>query len=114
MNISGNGAASAWRAKMSTILNFAMMAFAAFLIGRWTASSRAVKAASGGSPQIQVQAIRGDSSLTVYYPDLNKLFVYQTPFVGLPNWGCAYSVQLSTPGGNIDREPCPNPGQKFQ
>ncbi|MBV8811227.1 MAG: hypothetical protein JO033_21370 [Acidobacteriaceae bacterium] len=114
MSISGNGAPSARWTKISTILNFALIVLVAFLIGRWTASSRAVKAAAGGTPQIQLQAIRGDSSLTVYYPDLNKLFVYQTPFVGLPNWGCAYSVQLSSPGGNIDREPCPNPGQQFQ
>lgn len=96
----------------TTILALAAMVLAAFLAGRWSESGNAVKADSVESPMIQVQSIRGDSSLTVYYPSSNKVFVYQTPFVGLPKWGCSYSIQLSsTPGGPIDREPCPNPGQ---
>lgn len=85
----------------------------AFLLGRWSASGRAVKADSVENPRIEVQAIRGDTSLTVYYPSLNKLFVYQNPFVGLPTWSCSYSVQLSTPGGKIQRQPCPSPGQQY-
>lgn len=96
----------------TTVLALAAMVLAAFLAGRWSEAGNAVKADSVGSPLIQVQSIRGDSSLTVYYPDINKVFVYQTPFVGLPKWGCSYSIQLSsTPGGPVDREPCPNPGQ---
>ena len=89
------------------------LALAAFWVGRWSNSEHTVKAQSGGTPLIQIQAVRGDSSLTVYYPDLKKLFVYQTPFVGAPTWGCSYSIQLSSPGGNVQRDPCPNPGQKF-
>ena len=95
------------------ILTLAITALIAFLTGRWGISSRVVRADSTGSSFIQVQTVKGDSSLTVYYPDLNKLFVYQTPFVGAPTWGCAYSIQLSTPGGDIFRRPCANPGQKF-
>ena len=92
------------------LLTLITIALTAFAVGRWSGSTRTVRADSG-SPLIQVQAIRGDTSLTVYYPSLNQLFVYQTPFIGLPKWGCAYSVQLSTPGGNIERQPCPNRGQ---
>ena len=77
----------------------------AYLAGLCSSSIRTVKADSPGSPTFQIQAIRGDSGLTVYYPGLNKLFVYQNPFAGLPSWGCAYSIQLSTPGGKITRQP---------
>ena len=93
----------------TTFLMFVTIALAAFLAGRWSDSGMRVKADSGESPHFQVEAIRGDTSLTVYYPSLNKLFVYQTPFVGLPTWSCSYSIQLSTPGGKINRQPCPNP-----
>ncbi len=96
----------------TTVLASAAMVLAAFLAGRWSDSGKTVKADSVESPRIQVQSIRGDSSLTIYYPDINKVFVYQSPFVGLPKWGCSYSIQLSSaPGGPIDREPCANPGQ---
>ncbi len=97
----------------STFLTLVGVALAAFLAGQWSDSFRRVKADSIESPRIEVQAIRGDTALAVYYPSLNKMFVYQTPFVGLPTWGCAYSIQLSTPGGTIERQPCPNSRQKF-
>jgi hypothetical protein len=32
--------------------------------------------------------------------------VYQNPFVGLPTWPCSYSIQLSEPGGKVERQPC--------
>ena len=89
------------------------VAMAAFLAGRWSNSNSSVRADSGAAPQIEVRPIGGDSSLTVYYPNLNKLFVYQAPFAGLPKWNCSYSIQLSTPGGQIERQPCSNPGQLF-
>jgi hypothetical protein len=43
----------------------------------------------------------------VYYPSLKKLFVYQ-PFAGPPTWNCAYSIQLSAPGGTVERKACGN------
>jgi hypothetical protein len=94
--------------KTSFLLMIIGTALTAFTAGRWSGINRSVKADSGDNPYIQVQSIRGDTSLTVYYPSLNKLFVYQTPFVGLPTWRCAYSVQLSTPGGKVNRQSCPN------
>src|SRR5947208_3393840 len=86
---------------------------ASFLAGRWSGSSRSVFADSAGTPQIEIRPVGGDSSLTVFYPGVNKLFVYQNPFVGLPAWNCAYSIQLSTPGGKIERQACANQGQQF-
>ncbi len=85
---------------------------AAFTAGRWSRSGETVKADSGESPQIEVREVAGNSSLVVYYPSLKKLFVYQNPFVGLPTWPCAYSVQLGAPGGHVDRQPCPS-GRRF-
>lgn len=64
-----------------------------------------MRADSGENPVIDVRQIAGNSSLVVYYPSLKSFFIYQ-PFAGMPTWGCAYSIQLSTPGGTVDREPC--------
>lgn len=97
----------------SSLLIIMAAALGAFLVGRWSTLTTSVLADSAGTPQIEVRPIGGDSSLTVFYPGINKLFVYQTPFVGMPSWSCSYSIQLSTPGGKIDRQPCPNPGQLF-
>jgi hypothetical protein len=93
---------------LNTILLAAVAALIAFGLGRWTQSASLVRADSGGTPAIDLHAVTGSTSLTVFYPNLNKLFVYQNPFVGLPTWSCSYSVQLSTPGGKVEREPCPN------
>jgi hypothetical protein len=86
----------------------AALMLAAFAMGKWSNSNSTVRADSAGNPQIEVRPIGGDSSLTVYYPGLNRLFVYQNPFVGLPTWPCAYSIQLSEPGGKVERKPCTN------
>ncbi|MFL6416871.1 MAG: hypothetical protein ACJ74Y_14505 [Bryobacteraceae bacterium] len=98
----------------SAFLLLLAIAASAYLAGRLSGGLAPVKAASADVPTISVQPVRGDTSLTVYYPGLNKLFVYQTPFVGLPTWNCAYSIQLSTPGGKVERQPCPSAGQAFQ
>jgi hypothetical protein len=90
--------------------NYLLMAVAvtllAFGIGRWAGSSGVVRADSGDA-QIDVRQIDGSSSLVVYYPSLKKLFVYQ-PFAGPPTWNCAYSIQLSAPGGTVERKACGN------
>ena len=99
--------------KTNTLLAAFALALAVFIAGRWSGSMVRVSADSTDSPQIQVRPVAGDSSLIVYYPKLNKFFVYQNPFVGLPTWGCAYSIQLSTPGGTVQRQPCSNPGSQF-
>jgi hypothetical protein len=98
----------------SLVAVVAVAALAAFIAGRWSSSNASVKADSMETPQIEIRPIGGDSSLTVYYPSLNKLFVYQNPFVGLPKWSCSYSVQLSTPGGPIERQPCSNSVQVWK
>lgn len=97
----------------TSILSFLAVALLAYFAGCLGHSMTSVKADSSENPSIQVQTIRGDTGLTVYYPSLKKFYVYQTPFVGLPTWNCTYSIQLTTPGGNIQRQSCPVPGQAF-
>jgi hypothetical protein len=99
--------------KTHSLLVLIAVGLAAFTGGQWSRSGGHVKADSGESPQVDVRQISGGTSLVVYYPNLKKLFVYQNPFVGLPTWGCSYSVQLSTPGGTINRQPCPAASQSF-
>jgi hypothetical protein len=99
--------------KISLLVMIVSTALAAFIAGRWSTFNTTVKAVSEGTPQIELRPIAGDTSLTVYYPGLNKLFVYQSPFVGLPTWNCSYSIQLSSPGGKIERQQCPSPEQRF-
>src|SRR3954452_2578740 len=99
--------------KTTSCLMFIAVGAGSFLAGRWSASTRGVLAESAGTPQIEIRPVGGDSSLTVFYPGINKLFVYQNPFVGLPTWGCSYSIQLITPGGKVERQPCPSPAQQF-
>jgi hypothetical protein len=86
------------------ILALLTIAVAAFLAGQWTGAAVTVRADSTG-PQIDVRDIGGGSSLVVYYPDMKKVFVYQ-PFAGPPTWPCLYSIQLSTPGGTVERQQC--------
>ncbi len=90
----------------NNVLLLVLIVVVAFFGGRWTRSGGSVKADSGEIPQVEVREVTGSSSLVVYYPSSKKIFVYQNPFVGLPKWSCAYSVQLSTPGGVIERQPC--------
>lgn len=76
----------------------------AFGVGQWVGSYHTVKADSDDA-QIDVRQIDGSSSLVVYYPGTKKMFIYQ-PFAGQPTWPCAYSIQLSTPGGTVERKAC--------
>jgi hypothetical protein len=99
--------------RKSTIVIFCLVALIAYWAGYGGRRSATVKADSAESPTIAIQPVRGDTSLTVYYPSLRKFYVYQTPFVGMPTWNCAYSIQLSTPGGSVERQACPTPGQAF-
>jgi hypothetical protein len=82
---------------------FALVA-GAFGAGRWVGGYQIVRADSDDA-QIDVRQIDGSSSLVVYYPGTTKMFVYQ-PFAGQPTWPCAYSIQLSTPGGTVARKAC--------
>src|SRR3954447_17472729 len=95
----------------NTALSILAVALLAFMAGRSNSPHSSVKADSTESPRVEIEPIRGDTGLTVFYPSLNRLFIYQTPFVGMPTWSCSYSIQLSTPGGKVTRKPCSDGGQ---
>jgi hypothetical protein len=88
-------------------LRFAVLSIAAgFLLGHWFGSTKVVRADSAAAAQVEVRDINGNSSLILSYPSLKTIYVYQTPFVGLPTWSCAYWFQLGDPGAPITRQPC--------
>ncbi|MBV8073165.1 MAG: hypothetical protein JO270_24915 [Acidobacteriaceae bacterium] len=99
---------SSTAASIRSILTVVLAVLLAFLAGRWSGSDAHVRAAGGDPPQIEVRDINGGTSLVIFYPTEKKVYVYQTPFVGLPNWPCAYSFTLGAPGAPINRQPCPS------
>ena len=78
----------------------------AFFAGHWFGSGKIVRAESSAPGQIEVREISGGTSLLVSYPNLQRIYVYQSPFVGLPTWSCAYWFQLGAPGDPVTRQPC--------
>ena len=84
----------------------ALMIALAFFLGTWLGSRHVVRADSASVAQVEVREINGNSSLILSYPSLKTIYVYQTPFVGLPTWSCSYWFQLGDPGAPISRQPC--------
>lgn len=72
---------------------------------QWTASGRPVRAASE-DVQFQLQGVRQDSSLLVYYAGERTVYLYQGVMVGNAALQCNYRFKLGEPGGVIRREPC--------
>jgi hypothetical protein len=72
----------------------------------WLASGGRPVAAQSPVPQVAVRELGPSSSLVVYYPEQNTVYIYSTPFVELPDSNCAYKFHLSTPGGKVTRQPC--------
>ncbi len=93
--------------KTNTWLAAIAVALAAFTLGRWGGGTATVNAQSDDIPLVEVRPVGADSSLIVNYRKLNKIYVYQNPFIGQPKWGCSYSIQLGKPGGKIERQQCP-------
>ncbi|WP_321474087.1 hypothetical protein [uncultured Paludibaculum sp.] len=81
-----------------------LVAAAGFEAGRLAAPASRVRA-DDEMPQVDVRPVGAGTNLVVYYPTLKKMFFYQ-PFVGQPTWGCQYAIQLSTPGGTVERSQC--------
>ena len=92
--------------KRSILFCVALIALA-FQAGRLSTPATVAKADDGGTPQADVRQVGPGTNLVVYYPNLKKMYFYQ-PFVGQPTWPCAYSIQIGTPGGSVERQPCSN------
>jgi hypothetical protein len=78
-------------------------------LGFWLGSARTVKAAgynSGGDLQFQLAGVNEHSSLLVYQPESNTVYVYQGATTGNSSLQCSFMFQLDRPGGAIRRVNC--------
>jgi hypothetical protein len=81
-------------------------------LGIWLGAGGTVKASSyatGGEVQFQLDTVSEHSSLLVYQPGTKTVYVYQGATTGNSNLQCSFKYQLGTPGGAIQRVPCPVP-----
>lgn len=88
----------------------ALIAFA-FMIGWWAHTGRTVSA-QGAEMRFQFQNLDTSTALTLYYPDQNTIYVYQSALMGNSNLNCAYEFQLGAPGAMVQRKQCKPP--RFQ
>lgn len=80
----------------------------ALAIGWWARPGSRVQAQSS-NVSFQMQNVNGGTSLAVYYPNGQLIYVYPGAAVGYSKINCAYEFRLSGPGGAIEREPCKPP-----
>src|SRR5688572_9965607 len=80
---------------------------AAFAAGRFSGPTP-VKAAAD-QVSMEVRQVGPTTSLVLHYPEKNRIYVYNNPFIGYPKASCAYYFQLGTPGAPIVRNQCPAP-----
>jgi hypothetical protein len=78
-----------------------------FAIG-WALHGRTVHAA-GDDLLFQMQEVRPGSSLLVYHPSDQTLYVYQGATTGNSAVQCSFRYHMTNPGGVIRRENCPIP-----
>ncbi|MGA7859557.1 MAG: hypothetical protein WCA11_16600 [Terracidiphilus sp.] len=79
-------------------------------LGFWLGAGRTVKASSyenGGNVEFQLAGVNETSSLLVYQPSTKTVYVYRGATQGNSALQCSYKFQMETPGGVIQRVPCP-------
>ncbi len=80
---------------------------AAFAAGRFS-SPVPVKAAPD-AVNMEVRQVGATTSLVLHYPEKNRIYVYNNPFIGYPKASCVYYFQLGSPGAPVVRNQCPPP-----
>jgi hypothetical protein len=89
-------------------LAIAVAFFAGWQASQWhTRRNQPVYAQSDANLRYQFQNLTGQSSLTLYYPDSQTLYVYPSVAVGNNFLSCAFSFKLGKPGEPIHRDQCP-------
>ena len=88
-------------------LIFAFIFFAGWQTNEWYAHRNQPVHAQGDTVLYQFQNVSGDSSVTLYYPDTQTIYVYPSVAVGNNIRGCAFSIKLGKPGDPIRRDQCP-------
>jgi hypothetical protein len=77
-----------------------------FALGYWLAAGRTVQA-SGDDVQFSLQGMNESSSLLVYQPTTQTVYVYRGVMVGNSSLQCNFKFQMTRPGGVIHRDNCP-------
>lgn len=80
----------------------------AMSVGWWAHSAPRVEAQSSNAV-FQIQNLSGGTSLALYYPGSQIIYVYPNATVGYSKINCAYEFRLSGPGGTVQREQCKPP-----
>ncbi|MGD0741412.1 MAG: hypothetical protein ABR957_17615 [Terracidiphilus sp.] len=79
-------------------------------LGFWLGAGRTVKASSAessaGDVEFQLTNVGPASSLLVYQPRTNTVYVYQGATTGNSALQCSFMYQLQRPGDVIRRVPC--------
>jgi len=82
-------------------------------LGFWLGSARSVRASSdesaSGVLQFQLTSVNPASSLLVYQPKTNTVYVYQGATIGNSALQCSFMFQLERAGQVIRRVPCEVP-----
>ena len=77
-------------------------------IGFCLGSSRPAKASSDSNNiEFQLTGVNETSSLLIYQPASKTVYVYRAATTGNSNLQCSFKYVLGTPGGVIQRLPCP-------
>lgn len=88
---------------------FPMLAIVA--LAYWLGTTRPAKstvyAAIQGDPQFQMAVVGPASSLLVYQPESQTIYVYQGATTGNSAVQCSFKFQMGKPGGVIQRVACP-------
>ena len=90
----------------SALLRDVVIAAAALSIGWWAHSTHPVQAQSRGPLSFDFSNIGPSTSLSVYNPADNTIYVYPIS-VSNARINCSFRVRLNNLGGPIDRENCP-------
>lgn len=87
-----------------------LIAVAALTIGWWAHSIRPVQAQAAGPAMLNYEFnnIGPGTSLSLYNPADNTIYVYPGITSGNSRTHCSFRIRLGTPlGGPIERETCP-------
>jgi len=99
--------------KLSLWVRNGLMLVGVLALGYWLGAGGTAKAsnssASTGDVQFQLAGVNEKSSLLVYQPGTRTVYVYQGATTGNSYLQCSFKFQLTTPGGAIQRLPCPLP-----
>lgn len=85
----------------------ALAFFAGWQASQWHTRRNQPVYAQSSDIRFQFQNLSGQSSLMLYYPESQTVYVYPSVAVGSNFLSCAFSFKLEKPGEPIRRDQCP-------